>query len=253
MTGTDQFAGQVVWITGAGSGIGRAVARGFAAGGARVALLGRRLEALREMQRELAATQAGVALEPLDVSDRAAVDAAAQRLLERWGRVEILVNNAGFNLPRRSFRELSAEAWDQMLAINLTGAYNLIRAALPSMREHKAGLVINVASIAGKLANALSGPAYVAAKHGMVGLSHTLNEEEWPHGIRACAICPGEVNTPLLDKRKQRPPDADIAKMMAPEDVAAAVTFVASLPARTIVTELTMMPVNRRQFQAGEF
>jgi NADP-dependent 3-hydroxy acid dehydrogenase YdfG len=251
--GTGQFAGQVVWITGAGSGIGRAVAHRFATGGARLALLGRRREALAEVHKEIAATNAEVALEPLDVSNRAAVDTAAQRLLERWGRVDILVNNAGINLPRRSFRELSAESWDEMIAINLTGAYNLIRAVLPSMRAAKAGLIVNVASNAGKFASLLAGPSYTAAKHGMVGLSHSINEEEWKNGIRACALCPGEVNTPILAKRKLRPPEADIAKMMTPEDVAAAVMFVASLPPRTIVTELTMLPVNRRQPQAGEF
>jgi NADP-dependent 3-hydroxy acid dehydrogenase YdfG len=248
-----QFAGQVVWITGAGSGIGRAVANSFAAGGARLALMGRRREALAGVETEIAGSKAEIALEPLDVADRAAVDSAAKRLLERWGRVDILVNNAGINLPKRSFRELAPESWDEMIAINLTGAYNLIRAVLPSMRAAKAGLIVNVASNAGKVASLLAGPSYTAAKHGMVGLSHSINEEEWRNGIRACALCPGEVNTPILAKRKLRPPEADIAKMMTPEDVAAAVAFVASLPPRTIVTELIMVPVNRRQPQAGEF
>ena len=247
-----QFKDQVVWVTGAGSGIGRAVAERFLRAGARVALMARRRDALEAAVRASGAPPERAAVEPLDVSERAAVDQASERLLKRWGRVDVLVNNAGTNVRDRALVKLSDADWDRVIAVNLTGAYHLVRAVLPPMRAAGGGLIVNVASIAGKWVNAFSGAAYAASKHGMVGLSHTINEEEWRNNIRACAICPGEVATELLDKRKLRPPEADVARMIQPEDLAELVATVAALPARATVTEMIVLPTYRRKMQPGE-
>jgi NADP-dependent 3-hydroxy acid dehydrogenase YdfG len=247
-----QFKDKVVWITGAGTGIGRATALMFAQEGARVALLGRRtgpLQAVLELARRAGGTVEAV---PLDVADRAAVQATAARLLKTWGRVDVLVNNAGVNIPERRLSNLSAENWELVIDVNLTGAYNMVAAVLPAMREQGGGLIVNVSSMAGKQASGLSGTAYTAAKHGMNGLNAGINAEEWRHGIRATVICPGEVNTEILDKRPIPIDAADRERLIAAEDLAEAIRFVAALPARTTVTEMLVLPTHKRTFKPGE-
>ena len=187
-----QFSDRVVWITGGGTGIGRSAARLFAAEGASVALLGRRADVLQRVQQELKTAPGRVEAVSLDVADRAAVDAVAQRLLAQWKRVDILVNNAGVNIQRRRLTELQPQDWDLIVNVNLTGAFNMVRAVLPPMRKQGGGLIVNVSSMAGKAASGLAGTAYTAAKHGMNGLNASINAEEWRHGIRATVICPGE-------------------------------------------------------------
>jgi NADP-dependent 3-hydroxy acid dehydrogenase YdfG len=250
--GSGQFAGKVVWITGAGTGIGRAAAHLFAEEGARVALLGRRAEVLEAVLAEVRQRGAEGAAVPLDVAQRPAVQAAAQRLLKQWGRVDVLVNNAGLNIPERRLAVLKPEDWDQVIAINLTGAFNMIYAVLPPMRAQGDGLIVNISSMAGKQASGLSGTAYAASKHGMNGLNASINTEEWRHGIRATVICPGEVNTEILDKRPVPVEQADRERMVGPEDIAEAIRFVAALPARATVTEMLVVPTHKRQFKPGE-
>lgn len=246
------FADKVVWITGAGTGIGQAAARMFAAGGATMALLGRRPEPLREMAEEAGGLGGRAVAEPVDVADREAVDAAAGRLLESLGRVDILVNNAGLNIPQRRLDVLEPEDWDTVIHVNLTGAYNMVRAVLPPMRAQGGGLIVNVSSMAGKRATGVSGAAYVASKHGMNGLSLEINEEEWPNGIRSTALCPGEVNTPILQRRPVKIDEAEYERMIQPEDMAAAIRFLAELHPRSVVPEMLMLPVHRRQRKPGE-
>jgi NADP-dependent 3-hydroxy acid dehydrogenase YdfG len=247
-----QFDKQIVWITGAGTGIGRAAAHLFAAQGASVALLGRRADLLKRVQQELKAADGRVEAVSLDVSDRAAVDRVTQGLLAKWGRVDVLVNNAGVNIPRRRLADLQPQDWDLLINVNLTGAYNMVHAVLPPMRKQGGGLIVNVSSMAGKQASGLSGTAYTAAKHGMNGLNAGINAEEWRHGIRATVICPGEVDTEILDKRPIPVDAEDRARLIAPEDMAQAIAFVAALPPRTTVTEMLVMPTHKRQLKPGE-
>src|SRR5215468_5425649 len=138
------FAGKVVWMTGAGTGIGKAGALMFAREGAAVALIGRRRDTLDEVAAEIQAFVGTPAVEALDVADRSKVGAAAQRLLKRLTRIDILVNNAGINVVNRRLDEITAADWDYILAVNLTGAFNMVQAALPPMREQRDGLIINV-------------------------------------------------------------------------------------------------------------
>jgi NAD(P)-dependent dehydrogenase (short-subunit alcohol dehydrogenase family) len=237
----EQFQNKVVIVTGAGTGIGQATARGFVERGARVAFVGRRMEKLREAAAGLPESYALCC--PCDVSDRAAVNAVAQEAMERFGAVSILVNNAGTNTNPRSVAEVSPEDWDQTIAVNLTGAFNFVRAVLPGMRERRDGVIVNVSSIAGLRASELAGAAYSASKHGMVALTHSINEEERHYNIRACVICPGEVETPILDLRPEPVSAERRARMLQPEDVAAAIWFVASLPPRACVPELIIKPI----------
>lgn len=251
-----QFSGKVVWITGAGTGIGRSTALMFAHEGAKVALMGRRVSVLDTVLRQVRplaeATGGDAEAVPLDVTDRAAVNTATQRLLTQWGRVDIVVNNAGANVAERRLHQLKPADWDLLITVNLTGAFNLVHAALPAMRRQGDGLIVNVSSMAGKQASGISGAAYTASKHGMNGFSASINAEEWRHGIRCTVICPGEVNTEILDRRPVPLDPEDRVRLIAPEDLADAIRFVAALPARTTITEMLVMPTHRRQVKPEE-
>src|SRR5579864_5279665 len=151
------FAGKVAWVTGAGTGIGKAGALMFAREGASVALIGRRRDKLEEVAAEIQAFGGTAAVEPLDVADRAQVGKTAARLIDRFARVDILVNNAGLNVVNRRLDEITAEDWDYVLAVNLTGAFNMVQAVMPVMRDQKNGLIINVASTAAKRVSGVAG------------------------------------------------------------------------------------------------
>ena len=226
-------------VTGAGSGVGRAVALRFAAEGWRVALVGRRAEPLAETAARVHADER-MAVVPCDVSVPDAVAAMGAAVLERFGAVDVLVNAAGINVPRRSFAALSLDDWHGVLATNLHGAYYCVRAFLPGMRERRTGTIININSDVGKIARDLAGPAYVSSKFGLMGLTQQINAEERAHGVRACSICPKDVNTPLLDKRPQPPSPEARARMLQPEDIAECVWLAATLPPRALVEEISL-------------
>jgi len=228
-------------VTGAGSGVGRAITLKFAAEGWSVALVSRRTEPLSETI-SLAAPDARARLASFscDVSDPAAVAAMGGAVLARFGTVDVLVNAAGINVPRRSFELLSLDDWHAVLATNLHGAYYCVRAFLPTMRERRTGTIININSDVGKIARDLAGPAYVSSKFGLSGLTQQINAEERRHGVRACSICPRDINTPLLDKRPQPPSQESRAGMIQPEDMAALVWLVTTLPPRAIVEEISL-------------
>jgi NAD(P)-dependent dehydrogenase (short-subunit alcohol dehydrogenase family) len=228
-------------VTGAGSGVGKAVAIKFAAEGWRVALVGRRAQTLAETA-ALAGSEAEgrVGVFPCDVSAPDAVTAMGAAVLARFGDVDVLVNAAGINVPRRSFETLSIDDWHQVLATNLHGAYYCVQAFLPGMRERQTGTIININSDVGKTARDLAGAAYVSSKFGLRGLTQQINAEERGHGVRACSICPRDINTPLLDKRPQPPAPEVRARMLQPEDLAACVWLVATLPPRVVLDEISL-------------
>jgi NAD(P)-dependent dehydrogenase (short-subunit alcohol dehydrogenase family) len=231
----------VAVITGAGSGVGRAIALKFAEEGWTIALVGRRADTLIGTAR-LAGLEAGsrVGVFPCDVSRPDEVAAMGTGVLERFGAVDVLVNSAGINVPRRSFETLSLDDWHGVLATNLHGAYYCVRAFLPGMRGRGMGTIVNINSDVGKVARDLAGPAYVSSKFGLSGLTQQINAEERRNGIRACSICPRDINTPLLDKRPQ-PPPADVrARMLQPEDLAECVWLAATLPQRVVLDEISL-------------
>jgi NADP-dependent 3-hydroxy acid dehydrogenase YdfG len=243
--------GKVAWVTGAGSGIGRATAMAFARAGCEVVLSGRRKAPLDETARLSAAAGGSAAIEMLDVVDSAAVEATAQRIGKKFGRLDILINNAGLNILERAWSALNASRIDEILGANLHGAFYCVVAALPIMRAQKDGLIVNIASLAGKHVSPLSGPGYTAAKHAVVAMSASINMEEFANGIRACAICPGEVATPILDLRPVPVSAEDRAKMLQAEDLAETVLFVASMPRHVCISEIVLAPTWNRGYLAA--
>jgi NAD(P)-dependent dehydrogenase (short-subunit alcohol dehydrogenase family) len=233
------MSSKTVVVTGAGSGVGRAVAIRFASAGWNVALVGRRAEPLQETADAAGAT-GGIGVYVCDVSAPDAVAAMGEAVLGRFGHVDVLVNSAGVNVPERSFQKLSLDDWHAVLATNLHGAYYCVRAFLPSMRQRGSGTIVNINSDVGKIARDLAGPAYVSSKFGLMGLTQQLNAEERSHGIRACSICPRDVNTPLLDKRPQPPSPEARARMLQPEDLAECVWLAATLPHRVVLDEISL-------------
>lgn len=229
-------------ITGAGSGIGRAVAHSLAGSGFRLALMGRTRSKLEQVKQELGAAGESTLIIEGDVADRAKAHAAVGQAIEHLGKIDILVCNAGVNVPNRSMDKLDPSDWDKMIAANLTGAYNLVYAALPSMREHKNGLIIQICSISGMRAGPLGGVGYSASKYGQAALGICVAREERGNGIRSTVIYPGEVDTPILENRPVKV-EADRRKLiLQAEDVAAAVKFVVDLPPRAHVFELVIKP-----------
>jgi NADP-dependent 3-hydroxy acid dehydrogenase YdfG len=246
------FAGKVVWMTGAGTGIGKAGALMFAQEGAAVALMGRRRDKLDEVAAEIQAIGGKAAVEALDVADRKKVGEAGERLLKRLGRVDILVNNAGRNVVNRRLDDITAEDWDYILAVNLTGAFNMVQAVMPTMRNQKDGLIINIASTAAKRVSGVAGIAYSASKFGMLGMSLSLTQEAWKFGIRACCLCPDDVNTPIMARRKVKYPPEVLEQFIQPEDLAETMRFVALMPRRTSIPEMLIYPTNVRPYTPAE-
>jgi NAD(P)-dependent dehydrogenase (short-subunit alcohol dehydrogenase family) len=237
-----QLSNRLAWITGGGSGIGLAVARAFLAEGARVVISGRDPDKLRKDADTLGAGDALLSV-PLDVGEPDQVRAAIDLIRQHFAAdVDILVNNAGINLKARAARELTAEQWRTLIRTNLDGAFFCIQAVLPRMRERRDGLIIHVNSVSGLRAVPLGGAGYVASKFGLRGLATCLAEEEREHGIRVSSIFPGEVDTPILDQRPQPVSPERRQVILRPEDVAAAVLFVATLPPRVSIPELVIKP-----------
>jgi len=236
-----RFRDARVVVTGGGSGIGRAVAVGFAQEGAKVAICGRR-ESLLEETATLAEGPEKILYRAADIADSASVNAFFDWARRAIGEPTILVNSAGVNVRRRSMAELDPSDWQRLLQINATGAYLAIRAVLPAMRSKRSGVIVNISSVAGKRAAELGGVAYNASKFAMTALGTSVALEERHHGIRVTNIYPGEVDTPILTERPTPVSDEHRAKILQPEDVAAAVLFVCSLPERAHVPELVIKP-----------
>ncbi|MBI3970666.1 MAG: SDR family oxidoreductase [Chloroflexi bacterium] len=233
--------GLVVLVTGASSGMGRATALLFAAEGADVALVARRAAALEEVAAEARHHGRRVLVHAVDLADGPATRAAVDTTAERLGRLDVVINAAGTNIPRRALSVLDPADWHDMVESNLSACFHTTQAALPHMRQQGGGLLVYLSSAAVQRPDR-SGVAYQATKHGQVGLAHGTMEEERENGIRTTVIFPGLTNTPLLEKRPVPTPPEIVAKALLPEDVAQACLFVASLPARVRVPELAIVP-----------
>lgn len=229
-------------VTGAGSGVGQSLSLKLAQQGWRVALIGRRAEALAETVKLAGAAAKQFLPCPCDIGDADAVQAIAKKVLAEFGDVEALVNAAGTNAPRRALEVLSLDDYHAMIDTNLNGAYYCVQAFLPQMRARGGGTIVNIVSDAGKQANPKAGPAYVMSKFGLAGLNQAINCEERQNGIRASAIFPGDIDTPLLDKRPLVPDAAARARMMKAEDIADCALLCIHLPPRAIIEEMIVRP-----------
>ncbi len=235
------LAGQTAIVAGASSGMGRATALAFAKAGCRVLAAARREEPLRELAAEAAAAGGEIAVRRMDATRKADVEAAVQAAVDLFGRVDVLVNAVGTNTPNRALAHLTDEDWHELIDGNLHSAYYLTRAVLPPMKRQGGGLIVHISSVSGRWPDA-SGIAYQAAKRGVIGMAHATMLEERLNGIRVSVILPGLVDTPLMSKRRVPPTREVLDKATKPEDIAAACLFVASLPPRTYVPELVIMP-----------
>ncbi|MEO8807637.1 MAG: SDR family NAD(P)-dependent oxidoreductase, partial [Burkholderiaceae bacterium] len=249
------LTGKVAWVTGGGSGIGWAGAVELAKAGARVVISGR--EAAKLDEAIVAAQRLGVApgaitARPLDVADAEAVNATARAIEAELGRVDILVNSAGINFPKRYWCETDAATFAQVVAVNLNGATYCTLSVAKGMRARREGTVINVASFAGWHFEYITGPAYTASKAGMMALTHSFNIEECVNGLRATALCPGEVATPILKKRPVQPTEAEKARMLQEADLGRTIRFIAEMPAHVCINEMVISPVWNRTYIAAE-
>ncbi|MAT85141.1 MAG: oxidoreductase [Gammaproteobacteria bacterium] len=237
--------GRVAWITGAGTGIGEAAALALAEAGMTVVLSGRRQDKLEAVAGRIGG-RAEIAV--LDVADKAAVAEVAGGILDRHGRIDVLVSSAGVNVPGRHWHQLDTDDWDRVIRIDLDGAFYCAHAVLPAMIEQGDGLIVNVSSWAGNHVSMVTGAAYTAAKHGLNAMTETINMEAGLHGVRACAVCPGEVATPILDNRPEPPSAEDKARMVQPEDCGDIIAFLARLPPHVCINELTVSPTWNRGY-----
>ena len=242
--------GQVAWVTGGGSGIGLAGATELVKAGAHVLISGRTAATNASALATLQALGSAEAV-LLDVADKQAVKAVAQQLVATHGRIDILINSAGTNATQRNFDVLTTEAWDEVVSINLSGLFYCVHAVLPTMRHQQGGLIINVSSWAGLYASKLTGPAYNATKRAVLALTESINMEECSNGIRASSLLPGEVATPILNKRPVPPSQAQRERMVQAEDMGQAILFLAQMPPRTCINELVISPTHNRFYMGG--
>jgi len=232
---------KVVLIVGSSSGIGLATAELFAQEGAKIMASARRQDRLLALQEKLKSDHYPIAIYPADATSPEQMEHLARETEKQLGRVEILIVAAGTNTPDRAMSRLNTSIWDMMVSVNLSGAYYATQAVLPSMRSARDGHLIYISSISGLVPDA-SGASYQAAKRGLLGLAHATRLEEKENGIRTCVICPGMVDTDLLEKRPVKPSAETLKHALQPIDVAETVLGVAKLPARAVVPELQILP-----------
>ena len=240
--------GKIAWVTGAGSGIGQAAARALAGAGASLVLSGRRAEALEETAASLG--DAEVMLAPLDVTDLAGARAVAEQIDQRFGRLDVQLNNAGINIVKRAWEAFEPDDWDAVIRTNVNGLYYCVSTALPRMRAQRDGLIVNIASWAGRYDTKVAGVAYSASKHAVLSLNASINLQECENGIRATAICPAEVATPIMDQRPVPVSAEDRARMLQTEDLAATILFVATMPPRACLNEILISPTYNKIYVA---
>ena len=246
-----KLQGKIAWVTGAGTGIGEGAAMALAAEGATVILTGRRPAPLKSVATRIAKAGGAAHAKPGDMTDAAAVQSIADWIAKKFKRLDIFVANAGINILDRTWGALTPTGIDTVLHGNLDSVFYGAIAVLPIMREQQDGQIIVTASMAGRWVGLLSGPAYVAAKHGVVAACHTINMEECVNGIRCTAVLPGEVATPILDKRPVPVSPEDRAKMVQKEDVGDLIRYVACLPPHVVINEVMICPTWNRGYVAA--
>ncbi|TBN18464.1 SDR family oxidoreductase [Agrobacterium cavarae] len=246
------LSNKIVWVTGAGSGIGEASAIALAEAGAVVVLTGRRMHALEAVAERIAVAGGRSVIMQGDLTDASQVQAIADSIVQQFGKLDILVNNAGINIRDRSSADLKPAGVDILLATNLAAAFYCVTSVLPIFRAEGGGLMIHTASWLGRHSHKLAGAGYSATKHAVVAMSHAINMEEFSNNIRSCVLCPGEVATPVLENRPVPVPQSERDRMLQPQDLADMVLMVASLPSRICVNEIVLSPTWNRMFLSQE-
>jgi NAD(P)-dependent dehydrogenase (short-subunit alcohol dehydrogenase family) len=233
--------GKIALIIGGGGGIGLAIAQALAEEGCKVALADYSEELLKKAEKA-APGKSKFVWKTCDITNRTQVTELFKWLAEKVGSIDILVNSAGINVANRAMANVDPKDFDRVLAVNTTGVFNCMHEALPEMRKKKSGLIVNIVSISGKHNIKLAGLPYCVSKFATGSLGNFTGLEECENGIRVTNIYPGEVNTPIVDRRPVPPTPEQKATMLQPEDIAACVVMVAKLHQRAIVPELVITP-----------
>jgi len=229
---------KVVIITGASSGIGAETARVLAAEGAKLVLAARSMARLEQVATELAETGVATMVVPTDVTRAADCQAVVQATVDAFGTVDVVINNAGDG-PPASLLETTEEIWDRTVDVCLKGVFLMSRAAVAVMQKNKRGTIVNISSVAGK-AGFKNRSAYCAAKWGVHGFSEALRAELDALNIRVHLVCPGPVATPWWGRTNETQPEAVLQRMVQPEEVAEAVRWVLTQPARLQIDEVVV-------------
>ena len=239
----------VAWVSGGGTGIGQAGAMALAKAGAMVVITGRRQEPLEETVKLIHAAGGKADFETLDIGDKGACREVATQIIARHGKIDILVNNAAMNIPNRFWNSMEDGDWEDIVNVNINGAYYCIDAVLPQMRERADGQIINITSWAGVRETFLSGAAYTTSKTAMIAMSNTLNMEEGHNGIRSTSIAPAEVATAFAQQRAGGAAAGALDIALQPEDLGDTIAFVAQLPKHACMNEIVISPSSNRWYE----
>ena len=245
-----QLDGQVALVTGAGTGIGRASAIALAQEGAALALVGRRQSLLDETAVAIRDAGGSALILSADITDPEAARAVVAQTESEFGRLDVLVNNAGGGSRSRSVRTIETEDFEGVQRLNVTAPLVLTQAALQGMLARGTGTIITISSFAAVTASPMAGVAYGAAKAAVASVMKSINNELRSRGLRACTIFPGEVDTPILERRALVPDAEARATMMQSEDLAEVVRLCACMPDRTLIEEVYVRPTHLRDLSA---
>ena len=244
--------GMVAWVTGAGTGIGAGAAIALAREGVHVILTGRRLEPLEVVASSISESDGNVEVDQGDAMDRSGMKKIAADIVKRHGKLDLLFNNHGVNVTDRNWGGGNLDGWDEVIDVNVKGAYNCAHAALEVMRPQGEGTIITTSSKAGVGYSPRAGVAYGASKHAVMALNQLMNIEEGNNGIRACVLSPGEVDTPILDYRPIPVPKEERERLIQSDDMGEIVVFIMKMPARVTLNEVIISPTYTRKLQPGE-
>ena len=238
---------KIAWIVGAGSGIGQNAAVKLSSLGMKVILSGRNIKNLEETAKNCK-TRASIKM--MDVTNKILVKETANQIKNEFKQIDVLVNCAGINILNRDWDYINESEWDDVIQTNVNGLFYCCKSVIPMMKEKKDGLIINVSSWSGNHVSLLSGVTYTSSKHALNAMTETINMKYCNVGIRACALCPGEVATDILDKRPKKLSLEQKKKMLQPDDLGETIAFLCQMPKHVCINELTISPTWHRRYIA---
>ena len=238
---------KIAWITGAGSGIGQNAAIKLSELGMKVILSGRNTKNLKDTSLKC---RHNTIIKTLDVSDKQSVKEIVTEIKKEVKFIDVLVNCAGINIESRDWDNINEDEWDNVIQTNLNGLFYCCKSVIPIMKQKMDGLIINVSSWSGNHVSLLSGVSYTSSKHALNAMNETINMKYCNYGIRACALCPGEVATAILDKRPKKLTIEQKNKMLQPDDLGETISFLCQMPKHVCINELTISPTWHRRYIA---
>lgn len=239
---------KIVWVTGAGGGMGQNIAKTLSNLKMKVILSDINEDLLMETSKQCLKN---TTIKPLDITNVDAVKRVAQEIKDEFGYIDILINAAGINIQNRDWDNIDENEWDLIFKVNVSGMFYCCKSALPIMKKQKDGLIINISSWAGNHISFLSGASYIASKHAVNAMTETINMKYCNLGIRACAVCPGEVSTPLLDQRPIPISKEDKDKMLQTDDISETIAFISQMPRHVCINQITLSPTWNRLYTSA--